>query len=35
VMYYFGSLTLSYMAALVTSLLFESPVIRLEKLLLK
>ncbi|GFU10755.1 nose resistant to fluoxetine protein 6 [Trichonephila clavipes] len=33
VMYHFGFLIMSYMAALVVSLLFESPVIRLERLI--
>ncbi|XP_055947793.1 nose resistant to fluoxetine protein 6-like [Argiope bruennichi] len=33
IMLYFGTLFISYAAALVTSLLFESPVIRLERLL--
>ncbi|GFU13155.1 nose resistant to fluoxetine protein 6 [Nephila pilipes] len=33
VIYHFGFLILSYLAALVTSLLFESPIIRLERLI--
>ncbi|GFY45079.1 nose resistant to fluoxetine protein 6 [Trichonephila inaurata madagascariensis] len=33
IMYHFGFLIMSYMAALVVSLLFESPVIRLERLI--